>query len=446
MAAPTIASGDDISSENVLVLVLDDIGVDGLASYGLGSDLPSTPNIDALASKGVVFENAWSNPVCSPTRATIQTGRYPLRTGVGFTVTEYSQELALSEVTIPEMLKLTGTNIASGAFGKWHLGNSGNGGPSSPNLAGYDTYQGALINLHPPQNYFRYFKTNNGFAYASLKYVTSEAIDDARDWINSQRSQSKPWFAYVAFHAPHTPFHAPPSNLHSVDLSTAGLPKDDPRPYWKAMVEAADTEIGRLLSQISIDYTNTTVILLGDNGTHPAVIVPPFIPSQGKGTAYEGGVHVPFIVAGPDVTAPGRSNALISTSDIFATVSEVTGANYAPLSAAPGDQEGPNTLDSVSLVPYLKNPKTRSIRRFLWAEMFRPTNAPATIIRRAVRNQRFKLIMQQSPTAGSEMFFFDLELDPFEQNDLLQGAGLTPLQQKNFDRLTIQAAGVLSSN
>ena len=215
------------------------------------------------------------------------------------------------------------------------------------------------------------------------------------------------------------------------------------------MVESVDTEVGRLLSQISIDYTNTTVILLGDNGTHPAVILPPFDPSHGKGTAFEGGVHVPFIIAGPEVTAPGRSKALISTADIFATVSEVAGAHYAPLSPTPGDHEGaegPSTLDSISLVPYLKNPKTRSIRRFLWAEMFRPTTSPATIIKRAVRNQRFKLIMQSTPTAGSEMFFFDLELDPHEQNDLLQGAGLTPVQQTNFDRLTIQAAGLLNGN
>ena len=190
-AAPTLASADDTTAGNVLILVLDDIGVDGLNAYGLGTDLPSTPNIDALASKGVVFDNAWSNPVCSPTRATIQTGRYPLHTGVGYTVTEYAQELELSEVTIPEMLKLTGTNITSGAFGKWHLGNSSNGGSSSPNLAGYDHYEGALINLHPPQSYYRYFKTNNGFSFASLKYVTSEAVDDARDWINSQRSQCR---------------------------------------------------------------------------------------------------------------------------------------------------------------------------------------------------------------------------------------------------------------
>ncbi|MHC5212536.1 MAG: sulfatase-like hydrolase/transferase, partial [Planctomycetota bacterium] len=134
-----------VSRGNVLIVVADDLGVDMVGAYGEGSDPPPTPVIDSLASQGVLFRNAWSNPVCSPTRAALLTGRPAFRNGIGYIVDASPNNLALpyAEVTLPEMLALgTGGNYRSGAFGKWHLGNDSVGGALAPNLAGFDHFAG----------------------------------------------------------------------------------------------------------------------------------------------------------------------------------------------------------------------------------------------------------------------------------------------------------------
>src|SRR4029434_103993 len=113
---------------------------------------------------------------------------------------------------------------------------------------------------------------------------------------------------WLAFNAGHAPFHKPPDGLHSYD-SLSGTQGDitaNPRPYYEAMIEAMDTEIGRLLSQV--DINDTTVLFIGDNGTPARVIQMPFSNARGKDTLYEGGVRVPFIVAGSGVVNPGRSS------------------------------------------------------------------------------------------------------------------------------------------
>ncbi|MFT5286286.1 MAG: hypothetical protein ACI8TQ_002454 [Planctomycetota bacterium] len=458
--APIEPSAPQSTPPNILILLLDDIGVDGLSAYDLGSDLPNTPVIDGMAQDGMRFDNVWSNPVCSPTRSTIQTGRYVFRTGIGYTVTELTNALPQSEVTLPEMLKISGVDYASAAFGKWHLGSSDNGGPLAPNIAGYDHYSGGLINLHPPQNYNSWVKTTNGQTSQVDRYITSETVTEARDWIKDQKGLG-PWLAYVAFHSPHTPHHAPPSNLHTVDLSTAGTPIDDPRPYWKAMVESVDTEIGRLFAEIDIDFNQTIVILLGDNGTNQTVILPPFEPTHGKGTAYQGGVQVPMIIKGTGVANNSSCVALINTSDLFATVAEIAGAKYPAL--FPNKRPNPgsgiysqgttvpqtiagNALDSISIAPYFVAPDLPSLRKFVWTELYRPsTDVPPTIIRQAIRNQRYKLLMRTTPTAGEEILFFDLSEDPHESNNLLGIGELTPIQQTAFDALAAQAENILSS-
>ena len=360
------------SSDNVLILMADDLGIDMVGVYGLGSDPAPTPNIDQLAATGVLFRNAWSQPTCSPTRATIQTGRYGFRTSIGQVIPTMGggPALPLDELTLPEMLDLgTGARYAHAAIGKWHLGTSQVGGDLAPNLAGYSHFAGSLDGqIHA---YDFWTRVVDGAATPGVTgYNTSVNVDDALDWIGEQ---TKPWLCFVSFQAPHAPFHRPPSNLHTQSLPP-GEPRSsctdqtgiDPYPFYKAMVETMDTEIGRLLDGIPpAVLERTTVIFLSDNGG-----VHCFSPdtNKAKGTLYEGGVHVPFIVAGSKVRNTGVCEALVNACDVFATVADIAGVDLAD--AFPGV-----TFDSVSVLPYLLLPGRPSIRETAFAETFSPNGA-----------------------------------------------------------------------
>ena len=428
---------------NVLVLVADDFGVDKVGLYNIGTNPPKTPNLDALAQKGMVFRNAYSNPMCCPTRATIQTGRYSFRTGIGWIIqAEPAYAMQLSEVAIPEMLDNGNSGYAHAAFGKWHLGNGTVGGALAPNNAGYSYYAGSLANI---TNYFSWNKTTNGVTALTTKYATTDTVDEALAWINTQ---TKSWFAYVAFNAPHKPYHAPPSNLHSVDLTNPTTILQ-----YSAMVEAMDTEIGRLLMGLERmgALKNTTIIFMGDNGTPTEVIQPPLNPLHSKTTLYEGGINVPFIVQSPYISRPGvESKAFVGTVDVFATVAQIAGVNLTN-TLPPGTK-----IDSISLIPYLEKPSTPSIRPMNFAEKFDPNGStngliyhpptpnPSTSSVKAARNEKYKLIWDLI-TQKEE--FYDLESDPFEQQNLLAGGSLLPnsSEQAAYTQLKQQIISLVSS-
>src|SRR5262250_13674 len=131
LALTTLPSLPQSPPENILIIIADDMGVDMLSKYGLGTNLPSTPNIDALADAGVVFRSAYANPVCMPTRASLQSGRHGFRTGV--LTNGFASALPSSEATLAEVLP---SSYATAMFGKWHLGD--NLGNPSALAQGYD--------------------------------------------------------------------------------------------------------------------------------------------------------------------------------------------------------------------------------------------------------------------------------------------------------------------
>lgn len=409
---------------NVLLVVADDLGVDQLASYGEGTDPAITPTLDALASNGLLFRNAWSNPNCSPTRAGILTGRHGFRTGIGDAVPDGGEGLPLSETVLPEVLDMGGAGYATAAIGKWHLGMApAQGGELAPNVAGFDHYDGALQGaLQPPPegtSYYRWPRVVNGVASWSNTYATTRNVDSALEWI---LDQSSPWFCLLAFNAPHSPFHAPPAGLYYEDLS--GLsPAADPRPFYKAMIEALDTELGRLFAGMGPVLEDTVVVFVGDNGSPRAVTVPPFVRSQGKASVYEGGVNVPLIASGPNVPAGSECQALVNTVDLFATIGELAGVDVSAVVGAP--------LDSVSLVPYFADPARPSLRGFVYTERFRPIGAKGLmpLAHRAIRDERYKIV---SKVFADE--FYDLAADPFETQDLFQ-VGLSAEEQAAYDAL-----------
>jgi arylsulfatase A-like enzyme len=415
---------------NVLLVVLDDFGVDQLAGYGIGADPAHTPNLDLLWSRGVLFRTVWANPLCSPTRATFTTGRYAFRNTVGFLAQGSNGSLPLAEVTLPELLDCaTGGQYRHALIGKWHLGNdAAAGGTLAPNLAGWGHYAGVFGNLFadhgpgsPPVDYFHYTEVVDGLSTPVCgEYVTTRTVDNAIAWV---QSGPQPWLLQLAFHAPHDPFHAPPPELHTVDLSAAGSPEADPTAHYRAAIEAVDTELGRLLAALGPQFERTVVIVTGDNGTPGSAALPPYVPQKCKATVYEGGVRVPLLVSGPGFASHfAQCEALVNLTDLFATVLELAGVD---LATAPG---APAVHDSLSIVPYLKQPQLPSQRQFLYSERFTP-NGPGPYVahRQAIREQRYKLIRVQ----GGQTEFYDLLCDPFENLNLFGG----PLSEVEFRKL-----------
>lgn len=388
---------------NVLLVVADDIGNDRVGAYAEHPDPGHTPTLDALAAQGILFRNAYANPICSPTRATILTGRYCFRTGVGGNVLIDSDAATLSfdEVTIPELLPAAYSNAA---VGKWHLGY----GALHPNLSGFDRFTGSLHNLDRLDgiaSYYRWSKLTDGLLQISETYATTDTADET---VCLAQSLPEPWFIYCAFNAPHDPYEAPPDPLHTYDLQ--GDPLDSIPLHKRAMIEAMDSELARILAALP---TNTVVIFVGDNGTEGQGTDPPTVPGHAKGTVYEGGVNVPLIVAGPGV-AQGECAALVNTTDLFATVIELAG----------GWSEAE---DSVSIVPYLSDPSLPSLRETVFFEKFAKNNSL-----RGMRDERYKLI--RAAGQGIHEEFYDLAFDPDEQEDLLP-LGLTPEEEEAYQRL-----------
>jgi arylsulfatase A-like enzyme len=385
--------------------------------------------VKRLLTRGVVFNNAWSNPLCSPTRAGILTGRYSFRTGVGDVVDGSNTKLSLTETIIPKMLNLYSTGgISKACIGKWHVTTSAASGYNYPNTMGFDYYEGNLAgSLGAPgqlvNGYTNWTKITNGVSSNCTNYATTENVNNAISYINSQPA-TKPFYLHLAFNAPHTPYHLPPANLIT-NTTLSGLQADitaNPVPYFQAMVEAMDKEIGRFFDYLisSGKWNTTDIIFIGDNGDDPLVAQS----SPSKGSLYQGGVTVPFIISGPDVVNPNRtSTALVNTADLFATILELFGdTNWRT--------RIPTTIvDSKSLMPILLN-QASTVRPWEFTEVFKLT--PTSGDGKAIRNTDYKLMKFDN---GTEKFF-NLTNSPLETaaRDLLTGT-LTTTQITNYNYL-----------
>ncbi|HZM00164.1 MAG TPA: sulfatase-like hydrolase/transferase, partial [Planctomycetota bacterium] len=403
------------SPPNILLLIADDLGVDLVGVYGEHPSPAQTPVIDALAGQGLLFRHAYANPVCSPTRAALITGRECRRTGFGWGTNWYTEgtELPLSEVCIPEALPAAYRRFA---VGKWHLGSLKLSGTLHPNLQGFEHFRGCS-GVFPGfigDGFYNWEKITDGVTSQCTTYATTQTVDDALELIES--AGGDPWFAWLAFNAPHAPFHKPPANLHTYNLP-ANIQNSIPI-HAKAATQAMDTEIGRLLDTLGpAVLANTIVIFVGDNGTDKFVTTAPYDPNKAKGTVYEGGVNVPLIIAGPGVAAGAECAGLVSVTDLFATIMQLTGGSA-------------TAEDSVSLVPYFSQPAQPSLRETVYVEFFKPNGPGAYSMRqRAALGAGHKLMytydLSSLPTTKR---FFNLQADPFETQDLLAGT-LTPPQQ-----------------
>lgn len=413
---------------NVLVVVADDLGCDMVGLFSSHPDAPPTPTLDALAASGVAFQAAYTDPVCSPTRAGILTGRYAFRTGIGsflspFGTVEHSLQPA--ETTLPEAIEaLAPWPFESSAVGKWHLTAPPLNVGLAPNQQGFDWFEGVPGNLYFNQTYFAHTTVRNGVALASTTYSTTEQVDTA---LRRTVEMREPWLMYLAFNAGHEPWHVPPTSLHSYALS--GNPADTPGDHYRASIQALDAELGRLFTSMDPAVrARTTIVLIGDNGSPNEVVTPPSIPGRSKGTLYEGGVRVPLIIAGPAVAYPGsQCNALVNSVDLFPTVLDLCGASAAA-------QATLRRGDGRSLMPYLAEPWLPSQRDWVFATRFAPNGfGPYTSLGRMLRNSRWKLIERQ----GQSDLFFDMASAQGESVNLASGP-LTQQQRAAYSRLASQ--------
>ncbi|MFK7834324.1 MAG: sulfatase-like hydrolase/transferase [Winogradskyella sp.] len=376
-------------SPNILFIIADDLGKDAINGFSEGSIKPNTPNIDAIRTNGLSFSNFWSNPTCSPTRASIITGKYGYRTGVK----SAGDQLSISETTLQEYISnQTNNKYASAIVGKWHL--SGSNGTINPETFGIDYYTGLIRGA--VNDYYQWPLSEDGASTQNSEYITEVFTDLSIDWINEQ---SKPWFMWLAYTAPHTPFHAPPSNMHSQGNLPTYTNVLDPIPYYMAAIEAMDFQIGRLLDDIPEDERNNTIIIfIGDNGTPNQVAQSPYSSSMVKNTLYQGGINVPMFISGHSVSRNGTDNNLITSTDLFATIAEIAGSSTTEIH----DSKSFKSLFTAST----------SIRDYQYSEQGDGTNDEWTI-----SNGTYKFIVN---SVGIEELY-NLINDPYETNNLLTG-------------------------
>lgn len=402
----------------VLLVVVDDMSA--MSSPMYADDFPDLtfrsaplPNVESICDGGVRFRQAWSAPSCTATRATLMTGRHGFRNGSIQLMGNAGDHLAVDEPTLPRLLTQARPTVKTASFGKYNLGHTEeSGGARTPNDMGWSHYAGALDANVP--DYYSWPRTVDGVTETSSTYATTQAVDDTIRWLDEQGADAS-WMVWLAFNAPHAPFHAPPAELHDQDLPWAESPDvsvTDPelvRPYYLAATQAMDSELGRLLRWMEQNgHGDTDIIFIADNGAPPEVVEAPMDPNRGKGTIFEGGVHVPFCVSGPSVAGSGRvEDHPVGAVDILATVLDLQGA------------PAPETLsdavfDGQSLAPLLRDPSARLPRDWAYTEVGGVDSRYGA--GQAVNASGEKLI--RFTDSGVESLF-DLELDPLEVVDFL---------------------------
>lgn len=342
-----IASAAD--RPNVLVIVSDD---QGYADAGFqGSTEVPTPQLDRLAKSGLRCSSGYvTHPFCSPTRAGLMTGRYQQRfgheTNPFYDPADHREGLPITEKLLPEYLREAG--YVTGWVGKWHLGAA----PEfRPGKRGFMETYGFIGGGHRYQNWETNVKTEyqvpierNGQPVETPKHLTPAWGHEAASFITRHKDQ--PWFLYLAFNAPHTPHEPTPEALAKFASITNPLHR-----AYLAQISMLDDAIGETLAALrdSGQDQRTLVFFFSDNGG-PNIAGANNTPLRGfKGSTYEGGVRVPFLVSWPGKIPAGRDYAEpVSSVDVLATALSLAGA------AMPTDKK----YDSVNLLPYLTGEKS----------------------------------------------------------------------------------------
>lgn len=383
------------AAPNVLLVLADDMGADVSPCHADATDLVRMPTLKSLCTQGMVFNNAHAYPTCSPTRASIITGLYANRTGVGAPVGSENGELSHNTPTLFDHLSQQG--YASALIGKWHLSSSRQAG-GHPARLGVSYHYGALGGgVRDYENWRGY---ENGKQRQVALYSTTALTQKAQSWI---AEQSKPWFLWLAYNAPHAPFHAPPEELHSFGtLNPEPQRRSDVRSHYFAALQALDTELGNLLNGMSKPVRqNTVVIFVGDNGTPGQVSRRLGLTKDAKGSIYQGGTHVPLVVNGPGVSS-GHNDDPVQVTDLFDTILNLAGAIV-------------GTADSFNLVPALKGGSSARTATFI--EHFSKSEGRGNpVYGWTIQDGRYALVAPE----GKEPELFDMSKDTKQSRNLAQ--------------------------
>lgn len=389
---------------NIVLILADDLGSADLSCYG-AKDL-RTPAVDSIAAQGLRFRQAYCNaPECTPSRCGLLTGRYQQRVGglecaIGLgNVGRYDEavwlqkrdELGLpaSVPTLPKLLKAQGYETA--LVGKWHLGYLDK---FSPNRHGFDEFFGILGGA---ADYFHYTEEDNamilrhnGKSVDTRGYLTDLIGQKASEWLK-KRTKSAPFFLYLPFNAPHSPFQA-----REDEAKTPVQWKGSNRPTLLKMIEQMDEQVGVILKQIDAigARENTIVLFMSDNGAPAGGSNAPL--RGGKSQVWEGGIRMPLAIRWPGVLKPGTvTDQVTIMMDLTATLAAAAGVTGA-------------TFDGMNLLREWQGAAPIRKRTLYWRYK-RMENR-----RKAVRDGDWKLVSEN----GKE-FLFHLGEDPRERNDLL---------------------------
>jgi arylsulfatase A-like enzyme len=367
---------------NILLIITDDQGYGDLALHG--NEQISTPALDRLGRESIRFDRFFVSPLCAPTRASLLTGRYSLRTGVSG-VAEGQETMRAEEVTLAEALGEAG--YRTGLFGKWH---NGEHYPYTPNGQGFQEAFG--FNLGHWNNYFDTTLKRNGRKVKTSGFITDVLTDAALQFIETRND--RPFFCYLSYNAPHSPFQLPDKYFDK--YKAKGL--DDYLASVYGMVENIDDNLARVLGRLDELKLreNTIVLFLTDNGPNGARF------NGGmrgvKGNLHEGGSRVPFFLRWPARFKETRLISRIAAHiDIFPTLLELCGV---PM---------PKTLpqDGRSLVPLLEGKEGN------WPDRMLFTQHRLNQSTGAVRTDRYRMVND-----GRGWELFDMENDPGQKKNI----------------------------
>lgn len=335
LVAGTAGAGQAVaepSRPNIVYIVADDLGWADVGFHG--SDI-ATPHLDRLAAEGAPLDQFYAQPMCTPTRAALMTGRYPLRYGLqtGVIPGAGAYGLPTDEYLLPQLLKDAGYRTAM--VGKWHLGHAK--AEYWPRQRGFDSFYGALVG---EIDHFKHASHGVPDWYRDNTPLEEEGFDntlfgDEAVRVVTTHDQEKPLFLYLAFTAPHTPFQAPQDYLDRFKH----IPDENRRTY-AAMISVMDDGIGRLVETLTARgmRDNTLIIFQSDNGGVKSSLfagdskVSGGLPADndpyrdGKGTLYEGGTRVAALVNWPGKINQGVAGGMMHVVDMYPTIAGLAGA------------------------------------------------------------------------------------------------------------------------
>ena len=387
----------DWSSPNIVLIVSDDLGWADMSHRG--SDIP-TPALDRLAREGVSLSRNYVQPLCTPTRASLMTGRVPIRFGLQYRpLRPWDQHgMPAGEILLSEVLQDAGYKTA--CVGKWHLGH---GSPEQhPINSGFDSFYGLITGAH---DYFSHERggsldwQRDGVPLHEEGYTTDLLGAEAARFIRRQRPDGQPFFLYLPFNAPHTPLQAPQEMVHNYREKFG-----ERRATYMAMVESMDIAIGGVLTALDESgcTKNTIVLFVNDNGGARIEGASNRPLRGGKGSALEGGIRVPALLRWPQSIGAGTtSSQLVSVQDWMPTLLTAVGVGC--------DAE----FDGRDVLPGLTGSADNEIQRDLFFGSISEKGWYLALI-----NGKYKYLRRILGAGKLTEKLFDVELDPAEKNDL----------------------------